>query len=662
MKSYLRKLSSYLCYSHKLNSHFLISSLFVASALAVTTSALAQHPFDDLNSDEVKKVVTIIKKSGKFNDDVRFPVVKTKEPSKSEWLSGKAAKQRQAYAAIFDFKKSLMTEVIIDLNTSTILSTKDLPNIKPPVLIEEYDRARAIIRADIGWQKAVKKRGIENTDDVFVDMWAPGLMDKEEQKPGQRLLRGVSYVKGKNFYSRPLEGFVVTVDLSKGKVVKVWDEEIVPCAKGHKNLDTDSNKPLDPALKPLIIKQPEGSSITIDGQSISWHRWKFRYSMDPLKGLLLYHVQFKDEQKERSIIYKLSLADMLVPYGAPGNNWTFRNAFDVGEYGLGKTLHPLTLGQDVPENAILLESVMPDDLGNEPVVIKGAAIYERDGGILWKHRNAENGDTDLRHARQLVMTFMTTVGNYDYGINYIFNLDGSIKIDTQLTGILLARGTALEENRCSDGCVPLVEKNIIAPPHQHFFNFRIDFDIDGTSDNYAAETNVKATPKGKDNPDGNIFNLSNTIIKNEKESTREHNQATARKWKVYNQSSRNKLNHPRGYALIPEEVAFPYIDKSSQIRKRAGFIDHPIWFTAYQDDEMNGAATYPTTAPAGEGLPKYIKNNDSLLGKDVVMWYTFGVTHVPHPEEWPIMNVHHTGFTLMPMNFFSQNPAMSLAE
>jgi primary-amine oxidase len=45
-----------------------------------------------------------------------------------------------------------------------------------------------------------------------------------------------------------------------------------------------------------------------------------------------------------------------------------------------------------------------------------------------------------------------------------------------------------------------------------------------------------------------------------------------------------------------------------------------------------------------------------------VLWYTFGVTHVPRPEEWPIMNLQKTGFTLMPVNFFSENPAMKRAD
>jgi primary-amine oxidase len=626
----------------------------------------ARHPFDDLDAGEVKQVVKIIRDSGQFSSEVRFPVVRMQEPPKRDWLEGKAAQSRLAYAAVFDYASSLMSEVVIDLRAGQILQRKDLPNIKPPVLIEEYARARKIILAHPGWQAGVLKRGLK-LEDVLVDLWAPGLLSPAEQKPGQRLLRAVTYLKktARNFYSRPVEGLIVTVDLSKGAVAQVWDEEVAPVADGFRELGEKDNAPLDPPFKRLSTSQPDGPSYQIHGQEIRWHRWRFRYSMDPLQGLKLYHVRYDDPatgSQERSILYQISLAEMLVPYGGLGKAWTFRNAFDVGEYGLGKTLHPMVAGKDAPVTATLLDSVIPDDLGGDPLVIKGAALYERDSGLLWKHRNAETGETDIRRGRQLVLGFMTTIGNYDYGINYVFHLDGTISVDAQLTGILLARGSVLTRNPCDFACKPLVEKNVIAPPHQHFFNFRIDLDVDGADGNSVAEVDVKAVPKGPENPAGNAFGANNTVLTTEKGGMREHAPEFARKWKVFNPGSRNLLSHPRGYALMPGETAVPYLHRSSQIRARAQFINHPIWVTQYKDGEMSAAATYPTTAPAGEGLPRYVSDNEKIDGRDVVLWYTFGVTHIPRVEEWPIMNVHHTGFTLMPMNFFSQNPAMTVRE
>ena len=46
---------------------------------------------------------------------------------------------------------------------------------------------------------------------------------------------------------------------------------------------------------------------------------------------------------------------------------------------------------------------------------------------------------------------------------------------------------------------------------------------------------------------------------------------------------------------------------------------------------------------------------------DVVLWLTCGATHVARPEEWPIMAVERTGFTLRPVGFFDRNPALDVA-
>jgi len=633
--------------------------MFLFALAIASLPAFALSPFDDLSAEEIKQVVKIVRESKRFADDLRYPVVRKADPKKADWLAGRVKDFRHAYAAVYDIHKSVLSEIEIDLRSNQILSVRDLPGIQPPVLMEEYTRAREIIRADAGWQNAMKKRGFTNLEDLFIDPWAPGLLRGDEKRGGQRLIRGLTYVKGagKNFYSRPVEGVVATVDLAKKKVVALWDVEKAPAAKGIRELGVSAQPAVDPALPPLEITMPKGVGYQINGQEVTWGRWKFRYSMDPMQGLQLYHVRFRDGDVDRSVIYKLNLAEMLVPYGDAAKSWSFRNAFDVGEYGLGKTLHPMVAKQDVPVYATLLDTPVSDDLGAEPTVMKGMAIYERDAGLLWKHRNSENGDVDIRHARELVITFMTTVGNYDYGINYVFKLDGTLQVDTQLTGILLAKGTPDVENKCDKVCKTLVEGNVLAPPHQHFFNFRIDFDVDGPA-NSVAEVDVKALPS----PDSNAFGPVNTQIKHEKEGVRSLNLATARKWKVYNEASRNARNHPRGYALVPGETAVPYLAPTNQIRTRARFVDHPVWFTAYKDDEMSGAHPFPTTAPPGAGLPRYIADDESLENRDVVMWYTFGVTHIPHPEEWPVMNAHHTGFSLVPVNFFSQNPGMWVAE
>jgi len=40
--------------------------------------------------------------------------------------------------------------------------------------------------------------------------------------------------------------------------------------------------------------------------------------------------------------------------------------------------------------------------------------------------------------------------------------------------------------------------------------------------------------------------------------------------------------------------------------------------------------------------------------------HTVALMHVPRPEDWPVMPVEYTGFHLIPVGFFDQNPTLDL--
>lgn len=173
-----------------------------------------------------------------------------------------------------------------------------------------------------------------------------------------------------------------------------------------------------------------------------------------------------------------------MPYGAEGETWTWRGAFDVGEYGLGKTAVPLVLGKDVPMNAKLLSCPQLDDTTGEVSEMEGCiAVFERDASPVYTHYDDSIKDNTGMRGTDMVLMFMCTVGNYDYMFQLIFSMDGNIEVSIFATGIILARGVVNEKNNpnCIENCYDYVNENTVAPLHQHFFNYRIDFDIDGAS-------------------------------------------------------------------------------------------------------------------------------------------------------------------------------------
>jgi hypothetical protein len=98
----------------------------------------------------------------------------------------------------------------------------------------------------------------------------------------------------------------------------------------------------------------------------------------------------------------------------------------------------------------------------------------------------------------------------------------------------------------------------------------------------------------------------------------------------------------------------------SPIGRRAGFAQHNLWVTPYEPDERRAAGEYPNQHAGGDGLPRWTAQDRAIAGTDVVVWYTFGVTHFVRPEDWPVMPVEYTGFTLMPFGFFDRNPALDV--
>jgi primary-amine oxidase len=64
-------------------------------------------------------------------------------------------------------------------------------------------------------------------------------------------------------------------------------------------------------------------------------------------------------------------------------------------------------------------------------------------------------------------------------------MDGGIDVRAGATGTTLNRGV----NSVTEGDQygTSVAANIAAPTHQHFFNFRIDFDVDGTNNRLVEE-------------------------------------------------------------------------------------------------------------------------------------------------------------------------------
>jgi primary-amine oxidase len=588
--------------------------------------------------------------------------VALREPRKGAVLAGDAgAISREAFVVLLDRPRNRTFEIVVDLGSRAIARWDLIEGVQPSVVIEEYVIVPEIIKADARWQEAMRLRGITNLDDVKIDAWAPGHLG--DRADGSRIVRAIFFYKetaDSNWYSRPIEGVVAMINLTTRTVMEVMDTGVVPVSKDRGAFDAKSLGRLRTPPLPLRIVQPKGASFDLRGHEVAWQKWRFHFGLDPREGLVLNQVRYVDAGRERSVLYRASLSEMVVPYGDPEGNWNWRSAFDVGEYGIGRLASPIVKGLDAPENATFFDFAVANDAGGVQSLKNAVALYEKDAGLLWKHYDIDRDYNESRRGRQLVLMFIATVGNYDYALNWIFHQDGTLEFRADLTGIMLTKGVAQElpshDGHADSAHAHYVAPHLVAPHHQHFFNFRLDLDVDGTS-NSLVESNTRAADAGEL---GNGFVMEATPLSSEMTAQRDLNFASQRKWKIRSSTAKNALGENTAYILVPGDNSLPYVRPDSPVRQRAAFLNHHLWGTRFRDGEMHAAGYYPNQSTTDHGLSLWTANDESLEAADLVVWYTTGVTHIPRPEEWPIMTVHQTGFKLIPAGFFVRNPALDL--
>jgi primary-amine oxidase len=639
----------------------------MASTEQLLTTTIA-HPLDPLDEAEVALAAEILKAAKQLGPDTRFAHIQLAEPAKSAVLARPADGRppRHAEATLFDRKTGVTHVAAVDLTAREVTGwrehpTKIHPFGQPPILIEEVFKVGDIVKADPGWRGAMKRRGLSDAEIelVQVDPFSAGYFDREVEK-GRRLVSAVSYWRKDNKdngYAHPIEGVVALVDLIENRVVHLVDEpEIVPIPKRLRNYDRDSIPHTRTDVKPLDIVQKEGPSFSVDGWKVSWQNFCFRVGWTAREGLVLHQIAFSDGGRERPIIYRASVTDMIVPYADPTANHFWKSAFDAGEYGLGKLANALELGCDCLGHIHYFDVAVADDYG-KPMVMKNAiCLHEEDYGILWKHYEFRNDTFEVRRSRRLVISFFSTVGNYDYGFYWYFYQDGTIQLETKLTGIIQTAAVAPGKGYPYGG---MVADGLGGPTHQHFFNARLHMMVDGER-NSVTEHEFRPRPFGPDNPYGNVFDTTSSVLTREAEAAREADGRTGRYWKIINPNQRNSVGGSTGYKLIAHAAPLMLAQDNCYMTARGGFATKHVWVTRYAPDERYAAGEFPNQHAGGDGLPKYVAQNRSIENEDIVVWHTFGATHVCRPEDFPVMPVEYVGFALKPNGFFAENPAMDL--
>ncbi|KAF8378236.1 hypothetical protein HHK36_029575 [Tetracentron sinense] len=688
--------------------------------IQIMTKAQTSHPLDPLSAAEISVAVGTVRAAGataEVRDSMRFVEVVLLEPDKHVVALADAyffppfqpsllpktkggpvipskLPPRRARLVVYNKRSNETSIWVVELSEvhaatrgghhrGKVISSQVVPDVQPPMDAVEYAECEAAVKDFPPFREAMKKRGIEDMDLVMVDPWCVGY-HSDADSPSRRLAKPLIFCRTEsdcpleNGYARPVEGIYVLVDMQNMVVVEFEDRKLVPLppADPLRNYTPGETRGgVDRSdVKPLQIIQPEGPSFRVNGHFIQWQKWNFRIGFTSREGLVIYSVAYIDGSRgRRPVAHRLSFVEMVVPYGDPNEPHYRKNAFDAGEDGLGKNAHSLKKGCDCLGYIKYFDAHFTNFTGGVETIENCVCLHEEDHGILWKHQDWRTGLAEVRRSRRLTVSFICTVANYEYGFFWHFyqaNLislclkqisDGKIEAEVKLTGILSLG--ALQPG-VSRKYGTTIAPGLYAPVHQHFFVARMDMAVDckpGEAFNQVVEVDVKIEEPGKNNVHNNAFYAEEKLLRSEMQAMRDCNPLSARHWIIRNTRTVNRTGQLTGYKLVPGSNCLPLAGSEAKFLRRAAFLKHNLWVTPYAHDEIYPGGEFPNQNPrVGEGLATWVKQNRPLEETDIVLWYVFGITHIPRLEDWPVMPVEHIGFMLMPHGFFNCSPAVDV--
>ncbi|MDP2482573.1 MAG: hypothetical protein Q8W45_04785 [Candidatus Palauibacterales bacterium] len=647
------------------------SYLAVITAVVLIPSVLVaqepRHPLDPLGWQEYWQVIEILRDAGRMDESTRFSFVGLREPDKavvSRWTAGEPI-PRAALAVVREGPRTF--EANIDLVSRQVTEWTEMQGVQPQWLREEFGTGVAQALENPDFVAGLKRRGFDDPSVVDCSTIPLGYFGTEEQR-GRR----VGYVfcedpRGvRNTWPRGISGLTAVVDMSDGSVLRVVDEGGARLSSTTAEYDRASLAPSREVPGPIHVTQPLGPGFEIDGHRITWQNWSFHVRPDTRVGMVLSLVTYRDGDRDRSVLYRGNLSEIFVPYMDPSFAWYGRNFIDAGEFSAGGLTKPLLRGLDCPAHAVYIDHVLAGDDGRPQDRPDMICVFERSAGdIAWRHYGEPPAG---RPARDLVVRAAAVLGNYDYVFDWVFRQNGSIAVGVGATGIVEVKGvgeagataTPIGDGK-PDAYGRFVAPHVVAVNHDHYFSFRLDLDVDGSTNSFVIDR-LKSVTLPEDNPRRSVWVADETVAGTESEAqlTIDYNRPAV--WRVTSDQRRNQVGYPTSYQLMPGSNGNTLLSADDYPRRRAGFVDHHLWVTPLASDEWYAAGDYPTLSEPGKGLPAWTAANRSIADTDIVLWYTIGMHHMVRAEDWPVMPVLWHWFELRPFDFFDGNPAMDLPE
>ena len=645
-------------------------------------SSVVLSPWHSLTAVEINEASAAV--SSAFGSDVIFNRISLTEPDKERARSWKAGQSSPRSADVVYRLKRATYRVQYDFENATISEPQEITSGQPMLISEELLGAIEVVNQLPEVIAVLEQRGITGTDGLCLPRTVGRFFADIANPVNDRLMRfdcfnirgqsGLGLLPTSSAFARPVEGFSILFDIEQLELIELTD-----AFKGSDHPPNDfeviefHESALDtrPALKPMVITQPEGQNFEITGSQINWQGWQFHLRFDPRQGTILNNIGVVSDQSFRPVAYEIAMSEMFVPYQDPDAHWFYRAYFDMGEYGFGNMATELK-GSDCPSTAVYQDVVLHTANGDAFTAENRICIFEFDPGYpSWRHHESMYNEVpgivkhNSRPATNLVVRMVAVIGNYDYFQDYIFQQDGRIRIRLISTGIDATKGVfsaSLDDARAAEETQTgtLIAPYRLGVNHDHFFSYRIDMDVDGVDNTFVRQRLVSAQ-QPTDAPRQGIWKVQQERVLSEQQAQTTMKVDKPALLTFTSSTARNEMGYPTSYQLMFPNT-HPLVTMDDVIYQRAGFLKNNLWVTRYKRDELFSTGLAVNQSDVGQGLPQYAADNEAIEDTDLVAWPMIGFHHVPMAEDWPVMPAKVDEITLKPRNFFNRNPALDVPE
>jgi len=239
-------------------------------------------------------------------------------------------------------------------------------------------------------------------------------------------------------------------------------------------------------------------------------------------------------------------------------------------------------------------------------------------------------------------------------------------LQVSLSGILEMKATSYThvEQIKSDAHGTLVAENTVGVYHDHFITYHLDLDVDGTNNSFVKNTMVPErntgdpATGGADTPRRSYWTVRRDVAETEADGqVNVDGGGPPADLLFVNPSKETKVGNEVGYRLVPAgATGASLLADDDYPQRRASYTKRQVWVTPYDRSEKWATGLYAEQGTGEDSLGAWSKRNRGIRDRDIVLWYTVGLHHIPYQEDFPVMPTLSGGFQLRPANFFDRNP------